>query len=285
MKILAASVLMGGAVASAQSTIDPASAYAYSANVGWIHFRPSLADGVSVHAYHLAGKAYGANTGWMDFGNGSPVSGYAYSNTSASDCGVNHDGAGNLSGYAYAANLGWINFGWATANDSNRPRFDPFTGRFQGYAWSANCGWILLGPGLLGTSSITRVDSDNDGIADEWEFAYFGNLTVAGATSDGDGDGVSDKQEFLADTNPLDPLSSPSLRIVSSIIVGGSHLSTLEWRSRPSRIHTLETSTTLLPGSWVPLRERNGTGLPVTFDHSSNDPRRFYRIISRLPLP
>jgi hypothetical protein len=34
-----------------------------------------------------------------------------YSNTSGTDYGVNHDGAGELFGYAWGANIGWIQFG------------------------------------------------------------------------------------------------------------------------------------------------------------------------------
>jgi hypothetical protein len=41
------------------------------------------------------------------------------------------------------------------------------------------------------------VDSDGDGIHDDWERIIFGNLTTANDTSDFDKDGYSDKQEYL----------------------------------------------------------------------------------------
>ena len=172
-------------VASGQATINAAKAFAYGANTGWIHFRPTAADGVRVTEWYLQGRAYGANTGWIDLGDGSPASSCNYSNT-AGDYGVNHDGSGNLYGFAYSANAGWINFGWTTAADSNRPRIDLTSGRFFGYAWSANLGWINLniGAGQLFTDSIARPDSDGDGIGDIWELAYTGNLTTFNATSD-----------------------------------------------------------------------------------------------------
>ncbi|MDA8137500.1 MAG: right-handed parallel beta-helix repeat-containing protein [Desulfobacteraceae bacterium] len=47
-----------------------------------------------------------------------------------------------------------------------------------------------------------EADKDGDGIPDAWEFANFGNLTTANATSDFDGDGVRDIDEYLAGTNP-----------------------------------------------------------------------------------
>lgn len=56
-------------------------------------------------------------------------------------------------------------------------------------------------------------DTDGDGIDDNWEMAYFGNLTTANSTSDFDGDGYTDLQEYLnqlaglndPEGNPFDP--------------------------------------------------------------------------------
>lgn len=48
-------------------------------------------------------------------------------------------------------------------------------------------------------------DSDQDGMADEWENIHFGNLTRGSAvdsSSDFDGDGYTDLEEFLNGTNP-----------------------------------------------------------------------------------
>lgn len=45
-------------------------------------------------------------------------------------------------------------------------------------------------------------DTDEDGIADEWEINHFGNLDVADASSDSDNDGLTDIQEFLVNQNP-----------------------------------------------------------------------------------
>lgn len=285
MRLLFLALLVSPSAVFGASTIDVARPYAYSANAGWIHFRPSAADGVSIHDYHLAGKAYGANFGWIDFGDGTPGAGHIYSNAAVSDCGVNHDGAGNLQGYAYSANLGWIDFGWALASDPSRARFDLFTGQFHGYAYSANAGWILLGADLLATSSIVRADTDEDGIGDEWELAYFGDLTAAGATSDSDHDGASDLQEYLADTIATDPGDHPSLRIASISQVADSSVTTLEWPTRDTRLYTLETSTTLLPGSWSSLGDSVGTGFLFAYNHQTVvEPKRFYRLGSKLPL-
>ena len=56
-------------------------------------------------------------------------------------------------------------------------------------------------------------DNDTDGIDDDWEIDWFGDLATADATSDYDKDGYSDKQEYLnseeglndPDNYPYDP--------------------------------------------------------------------------------
>lgn len=271
---------------AAPSTIDATHAFAHAPNAGWIHFRPNATDGVAVHLYHLSGKAYGANFGWIDFGDGTPGAGHLYSNSTASDCGVSHDGAGNLSGHAYAANIGWIDFGWATAGDANRARFDVQTGQFHGYAYSANIGWILLGSGHLQTTSMDIADTDNDAIGDEWELAWFGDLATADSATDSDHDGSSDLAEYQADTRPGDAADSLKLEILSALPVSGSTQASLRWPTKPTRHYFLETSTTLESASWSAsgLGTLSGSG---DFRHEMlvfPGPRRFFRLKSVLPL-
>ncbi len=43
----------------------------------------------------------------------------------------------------------------------------------------------------------TFIDTDQDGIADEWEMTFWGDLTTASGTTDFDGDGYSDLWEYL----------------------------------------------------------------------------------------
>lgn len=127
--------------------------FAWSASSGWINAKPPGA-GLVFCGPVLGGHAWSATLGWIGFGDGTPDAGPFYSNTSAADFGVNHEGAGNLSGYAWSATTGWIHF----EQTYGRPRYEIATGRLSGYAWSATCGWINLGEGV--SNSVAFVVDD-----------------------------------------------------------------------------------------------------------------------------
>ena len=122
------------------SNIDPVDKWAWSANAGWINFRPTCdgCEGVTVYADHLEGYAWGENIGWIRLGTHSGGGAHTYGNSSASDYGVNRDTEGNLSGHAWGTNVGWIKFDPEHGGVS----IDPATGSFDGYAWGENVGWI-----------------------------------------------------------------------------------------------------------------------------------------------
>src|SRR5205085_1050459 len=141
---LVATVTFALSVSShADTTIDPSNHYAWGANIGFVDWRPSTTAGVNIGANFCAGYIYAANVGWITMGAGTPANGTSYSNTSATDFGVNCSagaaGEKNLRGYAYGANIGWLNF-----EPTGNPRVILSTGRLRGFVWSANCGWINL---------------------------------------------------------------------------------------------------------------------------------------------
>ena len=279
-----------GTTATSQTTINGTNKYAYGANTGWLNCRPSAPDGVVVGEAFLSRQIYAANFGWITVGDGTPDNGHTYSNTSATDTGVNHNGTGTLTGYAYGANIGWVNFGWAAANDPNRPHFDLLSGQFTGYAYSANTGWINLA-GNLTTDTLACPDSDRDGMADAWEVQKFGNLPTAGVGTDRDKDGQSDAAEYAADTNPND--AGEYLRITVVVRdVAASQIYIQVATTRPTRRYRIQTSTTLNagPGTWVAvggdflasdgvLYTTRALPFPVPAG-----PRQFYRVVAEKPL-
>ena len=125
------------------------------------------------------------------------------------------------------------------------------------------------------------LDTDNDGIDDNWEIAHFGNLTTATATSDFDKDGYSDKQEYLNSKNGEDdPNGNPyDPKVVNEPGgTGYSQFSVLVSNSIGSR-NTIKISdmASTLPASGgsitVSAWDVNGNALP---ESGSEAPLRLY---------
>jgi hypothetical protein len=289
--VIAGMVLISSVSLQADSTINSTNAYSWGTNIGWLNWRGNYVDGVVIGEYVCSGYIWGANVGWINMGSGLPANNIQYQNNSATDFGVNYSldpaqpGVAFLRGYAYGANIGWINFE-AVGN----PRLSLVTGTFSGYAYSANCGWINLNDvlGKVQTNSVAMgADSDSDGIADAFEFQYFGSLSQA-ATGDVDGDGISNLEEYQEATNPT--LYNDRLRITAFSTNPGGTYSTITWISNPARLYVIETNPDLL-SAWQP---EPAFGNPFAPDVGSSTTRiltadsaakRFYRVKSLRPLP
>ena len=279
MKSLAFLVLTMATATAAPSTISNTDRYPYAANAGWIDLYATGTDGVRVYDTVLAGSAYAANFGWIDFGNGTPTNFHTYSNATATDFGVNVNyNTGALTGYAYAANIGWITF----EQTYGFPKIDLRTGIFSGSAYSANIGWIALDTtfSVLDTITITRPDTDGDGIADGWEYLNFGDLSTANAASDNDKDGATDLAEYLAGTNPKDPTSR--LSITAHTYNAALTSATLTFTTLPTRNYRIEYDTDLI-GTWT--NSALGTFSPTRGSVTTKTlagllavPRRFFRV-------
>lgn len=267
---------------SAQSTVSPTDRYAYSANAGWIDFRPSAADGVVFTESYLSGYAYAANFGWIHLGDGSPANGFYYVNNSATDYGVNLNVDGTLAGYAYAANIGWIKF----EQVYGQPKLDYLTGQLSGYAYSANVGWISLDTSTSNLlTTLACPDTDGDGIGDAYEMAYFEQLGKIDATTDYDGDCISDVQEYNAGTDPTD--ASSNLRITDYSFDFSVLKVNLSFTSVQNRIYSIEQDTDL-QGVWADSGLGNFSPDGGSITNSSYNypagPRQFFRVVAKKPL-
>jgi hypothetical protein len=281
-----------GLPARAATTINSANNFAYGANIGWLNWRGDVANGAVIGEFVCSGYIYGANVGWINLGDGTPVNGIRYANNSAADFGVNHDGAGNLRGFAYGANIGWLNFTNrdATGATYDGPKVNLLTGRLNGWVYGANVGWISLSNLFAHVQTDTiqaGPDTDGDGLPDDWERQYAGNLTTLNGAGDNDGDGLPNSQEYLADTDPLNP--SSALRITDFDANAGGTANSITFTSRPTRVYEVQERTTLNPGA---LWSDSGLGLMApaagaTTTRAFGDapsPTRFFRVEASRPL-
>jgi len=270
----------------ADSTIDSSHPYAYGANIGWINAEGDASNGVVLGQAFCSGYMYGENVGWIHLGDGTPDDGIAYANDSASDYGVNHDGAGHLGGYAYGANIGWINF--AHGRTVYLPKIDLLTGKLSGYAYGANIGWISLSNlyAYVQTEILdSGPDTDHDTIPDAWEYGYTNTLMVlSDGNTDSDGDGVPDVDEYGADTDPLD---SGDYLVITDFQVEYT-TNWVTWPVKATRLYTLKHAVALSNGmEWVTT---SSSFIPPSDTDVQEevagilDSNRFYRIEATVPL-
>jgi hypothetical protein len=147
-----------------------------------------------------------------------------------------------------------------------------------------------LGPaGLSDTKSFNItvtgggiVDSDGDGIPDDWEIAHGLNPNSADdAALDSDGDGFTNLQEYIAGTDPTDANSF----FRADEVKAGDATVGLKFRSVEGRVYGVERRDSLESGSWSTL----ATGIPGTgeiievTDPNPAPDARFYRLTVALP--
>jgi hypothetical protein len=124
-------------------------------------------------------------------------------------------------------------------------------------------------------------DTDNDGLDDDWEVAYFGNLSRNGS-ADFDGDGASERQEFLAGTDPTN--GGSVFRVITVASVSGGNRQII-WSGNPERSYRVEYKDDLGSPTWNVVNGTiswNGGAASITDTTSSGSPNRFYRAV-RLP--
>lgn len=126
------------------------------------------------------------------------------------------------------------------------------------------------------TVRLSSGDSDLDRMDDDWELAFFGDLSRNGV-GDFDGDGATDLAEFGAGTDPADP--SGFFRVMTRRS-NQSGRTTVLWNSRPGATYRLWRRRSLREGDWVSIGDRvRATGYTTAVEdpQSSEFAAAFYR--------
>lgn len=122
------------------------------------------------------------------------------------------------------------------------------------------------------------VDSDGDGMDDDWEAAYFGILARDGS-GDFDEDGSNDRQEHQSGTNPT---NAGSVFQVLRLTREGSRGTKLLWTATPGQAYRVEFKDDLASTQWTAVTDLV-TAAGSTAVWSEGDGvyqlHRFYRVV------
>ncbi len=116
-------------------------------------------------------------------------------------------------------------------------------------------------------------DRDDDGMADAWEIAWFGNISRQPAADD-DLDGKTNFEEFAAGTNPLDLSSFFAIRSIAS----NDASMKISWPTASYKYYQVYYSSSPA-GEWLPLGQPHDSSDGIQFDHDASSVRtRYYRV-------
>lgn len=138
----------------------------------------------------------------------------------------------------------------------------------------------LLDRTLYSTRSTPALDSDADGLFDEWENRVAGNLTsynasLIGSAVDSDNDGVSDGDEYVIRSNPGVADAFNGSIVLSAL---PDNLS-IAWESKSGRFYDLQKNTNLVDGAWNSMGTYPGNGGMHEVDVPIENDDGFYRTV------
>ena len=130
-------------------------------------------------------------------------------------------------------------------------------------------------------SLLVPEDFDANGLNDDWEVQYFGQIGVD-PDADGDGDGLSNLQEFLSGTDPTDAASA--FRI-SAVAIEGDDIR-VTWTMGAGKTNLLQLTAGATGGSYSNdftdlFGVTNTVGTVTNYldiGGATNFPPRFYRV-------
>ena len=185
------------------------------------------------------------------------------------------DGDAITVAYQWQQSIDGSNFTDIAFTTSPLPASATIAGDYYRVLLTPNDG-VADGQAFTTASVLVPVDADGNGINDDWEMQYFGQIGID-PNADPDGDGFSNLQEFLAGTDPTDP--SSALRI-TSITTNGPDI-VISFTTCSNKFYDAQYNDDLTTSNWSGVATNiPGTGGIV----STNDPgaasltNRFYRI-------
>jgi parallel beta-helix repeat protein len=124
----------------------------------------------------------------------------------------------------------------------------------------------------------TTLDSNNDGIPDNWATAHSFSTMASIASQDTDGDGLTNLQEFLAGTDPRDPTNR--FAVTSTDISTGAPR--VGFKPMTGKTYQMEYRDDLIMGSWTTLLDgifaTSNSIIQVSDPSGTGLTKRFYRI-------
>lgn len=187
--------------------------------------------------------------------------------------------------YAITASGGTVPLTYTADSLPSGLSVDSATGLISGAPAAAGTNLVTIAAtnsaGRTSATLVVTVGLDPPAVPWEaWRAGRFGasalNPAVAGESADPDHDGATNLQEFLADTDPLDPAAG--LRL-SGIDTAAGQVQ-LTWVGGTEVRQCLECSGSLLSGPWIPVFT-NVPPTPMTntlTDAGPGSAARFYRI-------
>jgi hypothetical protein len=144
---------------------------------------------------------------------------------------------------------------------------------------------LATGPGGINSTTVqltVLADNDHDGMADIWEVQYgFNTNDVNDAELDSDGDGMRNRDEYVAGTDPRNPLSL--LKLVQT----PTNSALLQFIAQSNISYTVQFSTNLLGSpitTWATFSNiapaTNMRNIDVRVPKPPPERARFYRILT-----